>query len=155
MSKFIISEVDDALVVSGAGEPVDLWNDLRKHFTRLRGARRGRGGLRYPSTTNRDVLSVVAILDRELAAAPRDAASLATERALWRRAAARVERLVGAADDVYSDNDRFWLGDAKRLAVYLSVARHLPTQTEMLADLAELTRHRPRSTPTRNGRRAA
>jgi hypothetical protein len=154
MSKFIINEVDDTLVVSGAGEPVDLWDDLRRHYARLRGARRGRGGLRYPNTTNSDVHAVVAAFDRELAAAP-DVTSVDTERAAWRRATARVERLAGAADAVYRDNAGFWLRDLKRLAVFLSVARYMPTRTEVLADFAELTKHRPRSTPVRNGRRAA
>jgi hypothetical protein len=146
---YIITETDDALVVDGDGELIDLWDSLRHHFLRIRPARRGSGGLRYPDTTRRDVLAVVAIFDRKLAGASRDVAGMPAESAAWRRAARRAADASGELDDVHHDNASFWLHDAKRLAVFLSVARYLPTRAEMLDDLAALTANAPGKATTR------
>lgn len=146
---FTINDTGDALVVEGAGEPVDLWDHLRRHYLRIRPARRGSGALRYPETTRRDVLAVVAILDRELAAARRDVAGFDAEAVAWRRAVRRIHDADGALDDVHHDNAGFWLRDTKRLAVFLSVARYLPTRTELLDDLAALTSRAPRKAGAR------
>lgn len=140
---YIITETDDALAVEGTGEPVDLWDSLRRHYLQLRPARRGSGGLRFPETTRRDVLAVVALFNSELDRATRDVAGMPAERTLWRRAARRVADDGGALDEPYDDNAAFWLRDTKRLAVFLTVAQHLPTRAEMLDDLAALTRRAP------------
>jgi hypothetical protein len=144
---FNIIDTDGTLVVEGAGEPVDLWDHLRRHYLSLRPGRHGSGGLRYPETTRRDVLAVVAIFNRELERAKRDVAGMPKERTLWRRAARRAADDAGSLDERYGDNAAFWLRDTKRLAVFLSVAGYLPTRTEMLDDLAALTLHAPGKVP--------
>lgn len=143
MQHYTIKQTDDALVVDGAGEPVDLWNALRRHFLRKRESRRGSGGLRYPETTRRDVLGVVAIFNRELARAPRNLAGLDVETVKWRKAAKRVASAGGADDAIYDDNAGFWLRHTKRLAVYLTVARFLPSRTKLLQGLAEMKEAAP------------
>jgi hypothetical protein len=156
MAKYTFTTDDDTFQVRGDGEPLDLWDDLRTHFLRLRGGRRGPGRLRYPNTTNHDVALVVTVFNTALDEAP-DVTSLDTERKAWQRAVARIQRLSNGADldAPYVDNSRLWLRDTKRLATFLTVARYLPTRTEVLEDLADLTRHRPQPLPVRNGRRAA
>ncbi|MCA9675424.1 MAG: hypothetical protein KC464_10350 [Myxococcales bacterium] len=137
---YTITETDDALTVEGAGEPIDLWDRLRRHYLQRRPGRRGSGGLRYPETTRREVLAIVTIFNRELAHGTRDVAGLATETTTWRRTARRAADADGDLDEMYDDNPGFWQRDTKRLAVFLTVSRYLPTRTEMMNDLAALSR---------------
>ena len=138
MSSYTITQTDDALVVSGHGEPLDLWNELRRHYLAIRTEKVGAGGLRYPETTNADVRAAIAVLTRELGRVRHDVASYDDHARQWARVAARARASMRARrdDDVFLDNEGFWTRDAKQLAVYLSVARYLPTRGELLDDLA-------------------
>lgn len=137
MTTYTIQQTDDALVVSGSGEPLDLWNELRRHYLEIRPAQRAPGGLRYPETTNADVRKVITVLTRELGRVHYDLATYDVEARRWAKAARRARASMhGRGDDeTFLDNAGFWAGDAKRLVVYLSVARYLPTRSEMLDDL--------------------
>lgn len=145
MSTYTINQTDDALVVSGDGEPLDLWNELRRYYLTIRSASRGAGGLLYPETTNRDVRAITAVLSRELGRVRYDVATYDEEARRWARVAKRARVAMHGHDDdgTFANNATFWTRDSKHLAVYLSVARHLPTRGELLADFAELTANQP------------
>ena len=129
--------VDGVLVVDGAGDAVELWSALRAFFLERRPYAWGKDGLRYPLTTTLEVLEVCSILDRELSRAPGDVVGLDIEAAHWMRATHRAVMLAPGrrVDDTYLANEGFWLRDSKRLAVYLAIARDLPTRTKMLKDI--------------------
>jgi len=141
MSTYTIDEIDGGIVVRGTGQPLDLWNALRRYYLTIRPVRRGPGGLRYPETRNRDVRALVAIFARELGRTSPDVASYEREAKAWANASRRALGLMRGhgEDETFTDNERFWVRDTKQLAVYLSVARYLPTRTELLDDFAALT----------------
>jgi hypothetical protein len=131
--------VDGVLVVDGTGDAVELWSALRAFFLERRPYAWGKDGMRYPETTTLEVLEVCTVFDRELARAPGDAIGLDTEAGHWIRATRRAEALAHGhyLDEAYQDNEGFWLRDTKRLAVYLAIARDLPTRTQMIKEIIE------------------
>ena len=120
------------LVVGDRGDPLTLWGDLRQFFLGRRTNHRSPRGLSYPATTVGDVVQVAQIFDGvALRSAPR-APIPSDVRARyegvvlrWRAASQRVAMLskARAATTVYPENDRFWLADAKHLAMWVSVLR--------------------------------
>jgi len=141
-SRHTIQLVDGVLVVDGTGDAVELWSALRAFFLERRPYVWARDGMRYPETTTLEVLEVCAILDRELARAPTDALGFEAEATHWLRATRRAELLAQGhhINSRYPDNEGFWLRDARRLVVYLAIARDLPTRTQMIKDLVERRR---------------
>lgn len=117
-------------------DPLALWQDLRQFFVARRPVRRGVGhhtqGLRYPETTVRDVAQVAHVLTEASARVaplvrvhPALRARHARAVCAWHDAVERVAREAAGQglEDRYPANERFWLVDAKRLALHLSVLR--------------------------------
>ncbi|MCA9673467.1 MAG: hypothetical protein KC464_00405 [Myxococcales bacterium] len=132
-----IRVAEGVLVVDGAGDALDLWTALRQFFLERRRPAHATSGVRYPETSNVEVLGVCALFDRELARAPRGAAGFAREAVRWRQTTRRVRRLTQDAEPAapYPQNASFWLHDTKRLALYLAVARDLPSQAQVIDEL--------------------
>jgi hypothetical protein len=140
-----IHDQGGSVVVRGDGDGLDVWNALRRHYVARYPSALGTGGLRYPETTNRDVRAVIAILTRTLGLLDARIAGYDDEARRWATVAKRANAAMRGNDDgaTFVDNATFWTRDTRRLAVYLAVARHLPSQDELLGDLAALAANAP------------
>jgi hypothetical protein len=145
MSNFTIHDNDGAVVVRGHGDGLDLWSALRRHFIARYPSALGVGGLRYPETTNRDARAVIAILTRQLGRTSSSVAGYEDEAPRWTDVAKRANAaMLGRGDgETFVDNAGFWTRDARRLAVYLAVAPHLPSRDDLLGDLAAFAANAP------------
>ena len=125
--KHTIRIVDGILVVDGHGDTVDLWAALRAHFLKHRTCSEASDGTPYPETTVLEVLEVCTIFDRALSRAPRHTPGRLFEARAWERATRRAEAIAAGRgfDDIYPENERFWLRDTPTLAVFLMFAPDL------------------------------
>jgi hypothetical protein len=112
-------------VVGERPDALELWQDLRQFFLARRPKRIGRNNFAYPEITVADALALVSVFDDQLRDVPTGTWSLPTETEAWKRARARVDQLARAAasqGEPYPEAERLWLGDTKRLAIYVSAA---------------------------------
>jgi hypothetical protein len=110
-------------VVGERADALEVWQDLRQFFLARRPKKIGRNGFAYPAITVADALAVVSVFDDALRDVPTGAWSRHAETQAWQRARARVDQLARAAvsqSEPYPDSERLWLGDTKRLAIYVS-----------------------------------
>jgi hypothetical protein len=112
-------------VVGERPDALEVWQDLRQFFLARRPKKMGRNNFAYPEITVADALALVSVFDDQLRDVPTGAWSLATETSAWKRARERVDQLTRAAasqGEPYPEAERLWLGDTKRLAIYVSAA---------------------------------
>ncbi|MBZ0236233.1 MAG: hypothetical protein K8M05_28155, partial [Deltaproteobacteria bacterium] len=112
---------DPAQLESG-GPAWDLWQELIGSYLDMRNAGVSATGEAFPETTAGDVRKASLVLSRELCLPRYDFADLATTRATWRDALARVHALCAAVpwSAPYPENERFWLSDSFALAQRLA-----------------------------------
>lgn len=135
-----LTERGSIALIGDHSDPLDLWQDLRQFFLARRLVRRGtkavRGGegFRYPETTVRDVAQVTQTLGSAAAhAVPLLKANPeirphydALARSWWNVLDNVSKHSKGHGnDDVYPDNEAFWLRDTKRVAIKLSALRSM------------------------------
>jgi hypothetical protein len=133
-------------VVGERPDALEVWQDLRQFFLARRPKRIGRNNLTYPEITVADALALVAVFDDQLRDLPTGAWSLATETQAWKRARARVDqlaRMAASQGEPYPEAERLWLGDTKRLAIYISAVHD--AMEGFADDLADQAARRRRS----------
>jgi hypothetical protein len=131
-------------VVGERPDALEVWQDLRQFFLARRPKRIGRKNFAYPEITVTDALALVAVFDDQLRDLPTGAWSLATETEAWKRARARGDplgRMAASQGEPYPEAERLWLGDSKRLAIYISAVHDaMEGFGDDLADQAERRR---------------
>lgn len=105
------------------GSPAwDLWQGLMTGYLDTRNAAASASGESFPETSVGDVRKASLALSRELCLPRYDFADLASTRAAWRDALARIDGLCAGLSWAapYPENERFWLSDSLALAQRLA-----------------------------------
>jgi hypothetical protein len=130
-------DADGILGVTGPlPDPLVLWNDLRGFYLGRRLARRGATGLRYPETTIDDVRQVAHLIGDAVTTTRAEVIQRAdlvryfeaTAKSWWRSVEAVNQAVASSSPhETYFDNAGFWLRDARRAAMRMSVLREAAT----------------------------
>jgi hypothetical protein len=114
---------DDRLIVHAVGDPLDLWDQIRRAYMARRPALVGRDGWRYPATTYFDVVEVANALETVLASIAHDEPSDAEHAGHWRHAYAQIFEALNHHNltELFGENELFWLHFSLQLSLYLSV----------------------------------
>lgn len=114
---------DDRLVVHAVGDPLELWDHLRRAYLARRPALVGRDGWRYPATTYLDIVEVANALETVLASVGDAPNEHGEHVARWRRAYSQIFEALNHHNltETFGENELFWLHFALQLALYLSV----------------------------------
>jgi hypothetical protein len=113
---------DDRLFVHAVGDPLDLWDQLRRAYLARRPALVGRDGWRYPDTTYLDVVEVANALETVLAGLDDTTPTGADHAARWRHAYHQIFEALNHHNltERFGENELFWLHFSLQLALYLS-----------------------------------
>lgn len=113
---------DDRLFVHAVGDPLDLWDQLRRAYLARRPALVGRDGWRYPETTYLDVVEVANALETVLATIIDASPTGAEHAARWRHAYVQIFEALNHHNlsERFGENELFWLHFSLQLALYLS-----------------------------------
>ncbi|MBE7452266.1 MAG: hypothetical protein HS111_26300 [Kofleriaceae bacterium] len=131
---------DDRLIVHRVGDPLELWDQLRRAYLARRPALVGRDGWRYPATTYLDVVEVANALELALANTLGRARLDLQHAAAWRAAYVQIFEALNHHNltETFGENELFWLHFTLQLAIHLSAARdqaRTPWERRMLGKL--------------------
>jgi hypothetical protein len=117
---YALDEYEPDIVEGGA---YDVWQDLLTSYLDTRNVGVSDVGEAYPETAVGDVKRAMLVLSRELCRPRYDFANLIAARAAWNDAVARATAVCSQLswNDLYPENERFWLSDALALAQRLAV----------------------------------
>lgn len=114
---------DDRLIVHAVGDPLELWDQLRRAYLARRPVLVGRDGWRYPATTYLDVVEVANALEKVLAGVQDETPEHTEHAGRWRRAYGQIFEALNHhnLNERFGENELFWLHFSLQLAIYLSV----------------------------------
>ncbi len=114
---------DDRLVVHVVGDPLELWDELRRAYLARRPVLTGRDGWRYPATTYLDVVEVANALEAVLGNVAGPPPEHAEHVARWRAAYGQIFEALNHHNltETFGENELFWLHFTLQLALHLSV----------------------------------
>jgi hypothetical protein len=114
---------DDRLFVHAVGDPLELWDQLRRTYLARRPVLVGRDGWRYPATTYLDVVEVANALEAVLAGVKTRTPEHDEHAARWHRAYDQIFEALNYHNltERFEENELFWLHFSLQLALYLSV----------------------------------
>ncbi len=114
---------DDRLIVHAVGDPLELWDQLRRAYLARRPVLVGRDGWRYPATTYLDVVEVANALESVLAGVTTRPTEHDEHAARWHRAYGQIFEALNHhnLNERFGENELFWLHFTLQLAIYLSV----------------------------------
>jgi hypothetical protein len=133
----ITTNPDGILIVRGqARDALELWQALRLFYLDRRPRQVGRHGLSYPATVVDEAGQVAQLMSSGLVRV-RGAAGYERAESRWLRALDRMDDHIRGrrGDELYPDNDYFWLKDTFRVAIYASAVREQPARAALLAEL--------------------
>jgi hypothetical protein len=128
---------DDRLFVHAVGDPLDLWDQIRRAYLARRPVLVGRDGWRLPDTTYLDVVEVANAFETVLAGMTEPTQSGAEHSASWHHAYGRIFEALNHHNltERFGENELFWLHFTMQLALYLSsVADRVRTTWERVFD---------------------
>lgn len=137
---------DDVLVVHATGDPLQLWDELRRAYLARRLTFIGRDAWRFPATTYADVIEVATVFEKLLAQIDDPSPEHAEQVARWRRAYHQIFEAYNHHNptELFGENELFWLFFTLRLALHLSAVVER-TRPALLRPFAR----RPRFVPER------
>ncbi len=114
---------DDRLMVHTVGDPLELWDQLRRAYLARRPVLIGRDGWRYPATTYLDVVEVANALESVLAGVKIRTPEHDEHAARWHRAYGQIFEALNHHNltERFEENELFWLHFTLQLALHLSV----------------------------------
>lgn len=123
-------------VINRHANAVTRWLRLKELYIQRRGSTQGANTKLIPRTTNSDVLQLATHWSRELARVSPRSAHERREHARWSACMATVKQHADPTkpNAVYAKNEAFWQSCTRRLAIYLSARKAIPSKWQMFKE---------------------